>query len=151
MAPERMPPRQVAVWIWAAMLGMSFAFLVVTSTLAVPIRLAEALGPWLFWIAVAVAALADVLSRHLPQRITPGQAGGRHEVVAITRLLVGWSLCAGAGAFALLARVATADPRLVGVFVLCQVGVLTLYPSVSRWALMADLPDVAGEPKRMVR
>ncbi|BDG09901.1 hypothetical protein [Anaeromyxobacter paludicola] len=152
MPLDRRAPRQVAVWIWTGMLCMSAAFLVTTLTLAVPPRVAAWATPWLFWVSVAVAAAAVVLSRHLPLRITPRQAGGRPEVVATARLLVGWSLCAGAGAFALLARVASADPRLVGVFVLCQFGVLTLYPSPSRWALMADLPDVpmAG-PGRMVR
>jgi phosphotransferase system glucose/maltose/N-acetylglucosamine-specific IIC component len=126
--------RRAATLVWTALLVVPFSFLALAATVRWSAARSEA-GPAAFWIAVAVAALNVTLSRVLPGRLRPSQAGRQATVFA--RLVVAWALCEAAALFPLVAWIVTGDPRLVGVFAVGLLALLLLYPSDHRWASLA--------------
>jgi hypothetical protein len=122
--------RRAALTAWAAMLVLPFLFLGV----AAGVRWGRAEAgqvELLFWLTVAVSAFDIALSRLLPPRIGPLRAG--REATAVARLLVAWALCEAAALFPLVTWIITGDPRLLGVFAVDMLALVTLYPSEARW------------------
>jgi hypothetical protein len=142
-------PRKVAIVIWAAHLGLLALFLALVLALPPPARV-HVPPELVLALAAATSALGIALSRLLPQRIAPRQAGGGHEAVAMTRLIVGWALCEGVAMFPLVTFLLARDARLLALLAVDVVALLTLYPSAERWA--AHGAGAAAAPTtRMVR
>jgi hypothetical protein len=136
--------RTAATLVWAALLVVPFAFLAVAISSPRPGGAPE-LTALLFWVAILVSAMNIALSRSLPQRLGATRAG--REAAALARLLVAWALCSAAALSPLVAYIMTRDPRLIGVFGVDLLALVTLYPSDQRWASV--MPETA--PGRMVR
>ncbi len=150
--PGALPPRRVAVVVWASMLLVPFAFLALTSALPMPARgRPGAMRDLLFWLVAGTSALAILLSRALPRRIGPRPDAGGRDLVAFTRLIVAWSLCEAAALLPLVARMLTDDERLLAFFALDVVALATLFPSGDRWAALGAPAGGGGRPERMVR
>jgi hypothetical protein len=147
---SQVEPRRVAVLVWAAMLTLLLLFLVLVLALPAP-RLTAPPRNVFFWLAVATSALGVTLSRVLPRRIGPPQAGGR-PALAFTRCILAWALCEGVAIFPLVAYLLEQDGRLLGVFAVDVIALVTCYPSEDRWSELAALEGGApAPPKRMVR
>jgi hypothetical protein len=143
-------PREVAVLIWAAHLALLAIFLGVV--LALPPRHDASISPELLLaLALATSVLGIACSRLLPPRIGTRQAGGRREVVALTRLIIAWSLCEGVAIFPLVAFLLVRDARLLAVLAVDVVALLSLFPSVERWAALSVGTVTPPPPTRMVR
>jgi len=125
------------------MLAVPVAFLGVSEAVAGPRPAGPGVGALLFWLAVASSALGITLSRVLPRKLSPGGDNANPEVVAFTRLAVGWALCEAVALFPLVARLVAPDPRLLGVFAVDLLALVTLFPSEGRWASLGRLD---GEP-----
>jgi len=149
-------PRRVAVMVWAAMVGFLLAFLAMELALDLPTGSVAAQRRLFFGLAIVTSALCIVLSRLLPPRIPAQQAGGKPAALALVRMVIGWSLCVGAALFAMVAHLLTQDPRLLGVFGVDLLALLTLFPGEDAWThLSVDAgprgPDERGGPGRTVR
>ncbi len=142
-------PRRVALLLWAAMVGFLVAFLAMELALDLPVASADAPRGLLLALAIATSALGIVLSRLLPPRIPARQAGGRPAALALLRMVIGWALCEGAALFALAAHLLTQDTRLLGVFAVDLLALLTLFPGQEAWTRLSV--EKAPLPGRMVR
>jgi hypothetical protein len=122
--------RRAALLAWAAMVVVPFLFLGVAAGVRWG-RAEPGQVTLLFWLTILVSAFDITLSRTLPPRIRPLRAGP--EATAVARLLVAWGLCEAAALFPLVTWIITGDPRLLGVFALDMLALVTLYPSEARW------------------
>jgi hypothetical protein len=143
-------PRAVAALIWAAHLVLLAMFLALV--LALPPRPETALPrSLLLALAAVTSAVGIALSRVLPRRIAPRQAGGRHDAVAMTRLIVGWAVCEAVAIFPLVAFLVSRDARLLVALAVDAVALASLYPTAERWAALGH-GEAAPPPRtRMVR
>ena len=144
------PGHRIALFVWASMVVMLFLFLGVVVTLSTPP--AFSLSPDLVLaVAIATSVVGIAASRILPRRISPRVGGGRGEITALTRLILGWSLCEGAAIFPLVAYVMTRDWRLLPVF-FADVGALVAYcPTRARWERLSRTTVAPAARSRMVR
>jgi hypothetical protein len=148
--PASIAPRAVAVLIWAAHLALLAVFLGVV--FALPPRHDPSIPPALLLVlAFATSVLGIACSRLLPPRIGARQAGGLREAVALTRLIIGWSLCEGVAIFPLVAFLLVRDGRLLAVLAVDVVALLSLFPSVERWAALSVGTVTPPPTTRMVR
>jgi len=149
-APQ-IEPRRVAVLVWAALVLLLALFLVLVLALPAP-RVTAAPRDVFFWLAIATSALGVALSRVLPRRIAAGEsAAGSRPALAFTRFVLGWALCDGVAIFPLVAYLLEQDGRLLGVFAVDVIALVTYFPSEDRWAELAAQGGDAGQPTRMVR
>jgi hypothetical protein len=132
--------RRAAVLVWGSLLVVPFFFLAVASQFRWGRDPREAAG-LLFWLTVLASAFNIALSRFLPQRLGPFRAG--REATAFTRLVVAWALCEAAALFPLVVWIVSGDPRLLGVFVVDLLALLTLFPSDARWESLSP-PEPTG-------
>jgi len=143
-------PRRVALFLWTAMVGFLLAFLAMELGLGLPPAPADAPRGLLFAVAAATSALGIVLSRLLPPRIPARQAGGRPAALALLRMVIGWALCEGPALFALAVHLLTHDARLLGLFAVDLLALLSLYPGERAWARLSVEQGPPGTA-RMVR
>jgi hypothetical protein len=145
------PGHHIALVVWVSMVVMLLLFLAVVTTLATPAWAAFAVPPDpVLAVAAAVSAAGVVASRLLPPRVAP-RDGGRGEITALTRLIVGWSLCEGVALFPLLAYLVTRDVRLLPVFAAGAAALVAYFPTRARWERLSRT-TVAPLPRgRMVR
>ena len=150
-APQ-IEPRRVAVLVWAALVLLLALFLVLVLALPAP-RVTAAPRDVFFGLAIATSALGVALSRVLPRRIAGGEsaAAGSRPALAFTRFVLGWALCDGVAIFPLVAYLLEQDGRLLGVFAVDVIALVTYFPSEDRWAELAAQGGDAGQPTRMVR
>jgi len=142
-------PRRAAQVVFVGLLVVPFAFLAVAVAKQWAGGAPE-LRAVLFWIAIAVSAFDIALSRVLPGRIPLSRTGP--EATAFARLSLAWALCEAAILFPLVAYIMTGDGRLLGVFALDVIALLTLWPSDARWkAALPPAPGQAPPAQRMVR
>jgi hypothetical protein len=140
--------RRAARLIWAALVATPFLFGAVTFTVARAPR--EQLAGPAFWLAAIASAVNVALSRLLPRRLGPRAAADR-DVVAFSRLLVGFALCDAAAIAPLVAFVVTRDPRLLALAALDVLALILLYPTEQRWQANLPGPIPAGPGPRGVR
>lgn len=128
-----MPPRKLAVFVWVVLVALLLLFL--GMVLAVEEKgAASASRTLLFWVAVASSALGIALSRVLPWRIPSHQAGGAPPANAFVRFLAAWAPCEAAAIYPLVVHLLARDSRLLVVFAVDVLALLTLYPSPNAWA-----------------
>jgi len=144
--PGKPASRRAALAVWVAMLALPLAFLGVSEAVARPRPGGQAAGEVFFWLALATSALGIALSRVLPRRLAPGGGNANPEVLAFTRLALGWALVDGVAMFPLVARMVAPDPRLLGVFAVDLLALLTLFPSQGRWAGLARHEEEPARP-----
>jgi F0F1-type ATP synthase membrane subunit c/vacuolar-type H+-ATPase subunit K len=138
----------VALLVWGSMVGFLLAFLAMELTLHLHAPVESPPRALLFGLAAVTSALGIALSRLLPPRIPARQAGGRPAALALLRMVIGWALCEGPALFALVAHLLTHDARLLGIFAVDLLALVTLYPGPAAWErLSAERPP----PGRMVR
>ena len=144
MAPA-IATRRAALLVWGSTLVVPFFFLALAGTARCRDG-CPAPPATLFWISVAVSALAVILSRLLPPRLPPFLAG--REAAIFARLLLGWALCEAGALFPLVAWIVSRDPRLIGVFGADLLALVLLYPSELRWESLAPSQDPASGRSR---
>jgi hypothetical protein len=125
--------RHTAVFTWAALLVVPFAFLAVTFNV-VPVgpSVPSLAGPVLA-LAAAASAVNVALAFALPARLGPAVAHDR-DAVAFARALVSLALGEAAALAPVVARMITRDARLLAVFAADVAALAALYPSRRRWA-----------------
>jgi hypothetical protein len=136
--------RRTAVFLWASMLVVPFAFG------AVAVRGAQAVAPAglaepLFWVTLLVAAGNVALARALPPRLH-GPRATRGEAVAFSRLLLSLALCEAGAIAPLVAYMLTRDARLLGVVAASVLALVLLFPSDRRWAALLPCREPALTP-----
>jgi hypothetical protein len=146
------PGRTVALFVWGSMLVTLLLFLAVVATLAAPTSHPFTVSPdLLLGVVIATSALGILLAYLLPARISPRLGGVRGEVTALTRLIVGWSICEAVAISPLIGFVMTRDSRLLPVFFADAAALVAYCPTRSRWERLSR-STVASEPRRrMVR
>jgi len=148
---QQIQPRRVAVLVWAALVLLLALFLVLVLALPVP-RGRAAPRDVFFWLAIATSALGVTLSRVLPRRIGAGESGvGSRPALAFTRCILAWAICDGVAIFPLVAYLLEQDGRLLGVFAVDVIALVTYFPSEDRWAELAAQGGDPGQPTRVVR
>ncbi len=147
--------RRTAVFTWAALLVVPFAFLAVA--LGIPdVPSAPSLAGPVLALAAAASAANVLLAWLLPPRLGPALAHDR-DAVAFARALVSLALCEAAALAPVVAHILTHDPRLLAVFAADVLALAALYPSHHRWAGLlpggeADLHAAApAAPRREAR
>ncbi len=132
--------RRTAVFTWAALLLLPFAFLAATLGNAGVAPAPPGAGPVLA-LAAAVSVANVVLAWALPPRLGP-RATHDPAAVGFARALVSLALGEAAALTPAVARILTQDRRLLAVFAADVAALAALYPSRRRWAAL--LPR--GEP-----
>lgn len=146
------PGHRIALFVWASMVVMLLLFLAVVMTLPPPGGGEFAtLADLLLTVVAVVSAISLVASRLLPSRISPRLGGGRGEITALTRLIVGWSLCEGAALFPLVAYLVTRDWRLLPVFAADVAALVAYCPTRARWESLSRTTVAPAPRSRMVR
>ncbi len=137
--------RAIARLVWGSALVLPLAFLAVAATRRGPGAIPVAAPPLLLWSAIAASFAAIALAHALPPRLGPSRAG--REATVLTRLAVAWALCEGAALFPAVAWMVTGDARLLGVFGVDLLAIVTLFPSERRLAALVpgDGPDEPGD------
>ena len=135
--------RGAATAAWGSMVVLPFFFMAVADSARWGAVRAETTTP-LFWLTVAVSAVAIAASRLLPPRLGPFHAGA--EATAFTRLLVAWALCEAAALFPMVAWIVAGDLRLIGVLGIDVLALVLLFPSDHRWASLR--PGAAPSARR---
>jgi hypothetical protein len=136
--------RRTAVFLWASMLVVPFAFAAVAFRGARAVAPAE-LGEPLFWLMLLVAAGNVALARALPPRLHAPRAHAG-EAVAFTRVLVSLALCEAGAIAPLVAYMLTRDARLLGVVAASVLALVLLFPSDRRWAALRPCREPALTP-----
>jgi len=131
------PPRGLAALVWAAMAGLLVVFLAMVLAVEKPANDPSASPRLIFWAAVVSSALGIVLSRTVPKRIPARQTGGQPGANAFIRLFVAWGLCESVAIFPLVGHMLVHDDRLLAVFAVDLLALITLYPSRDAWARLA--------------
>lgn len=146
------PGHTIALFVWGSMLVMLVLFLAVVATLSAPTWVEFSVSPnLLLGIVIATAALGILFAYVLPARISPRAAGSRGEITALTRLIVGWSLCEGVALFPLIGYLMTRDVRLLPVFFAAAAALVAYCPTRARWDRLSR-STVESAPRRgMVR
>jgi len=132
------PPRGLAALVWAAMAGVLVVFLAMVLAVERPANDPSASPRLIFWTAVVSSVLGIVLSRTLPPRIPARQTGGQPGANAFIRLFVAWGLCESVAIFPLVGHMLVHDRRLLAIFAVDLLALLTLYPSRDVWARLAS-------------
>jgi hypothetical protein len=146
------PGYRVALFVWASMVVMLLLFLGVVTTLSAPSWATFSVPPdAALAIVIAASALGIAASRLLPPRLSPRMGGGRGEIVALTRLIVGWSLCEGVALLPLIAYLMTRDWRLLPVFVADVAALVAYCPTRARWDRLSRTTVAPAPRTRMVR
>ncbi len=140
-APGTPPPRGVGILVWTAMVAFLLLFLAVVLAVEPPADDLRAPRQLLFGLALVTSAAGIALSRLVPPRIAARHTGGR-PANALVRSLVGWAACEAVALYPLVAHVLVHDHRLLGVFAVDVVALVTLFPSRNAWAQLAA--DRAG-------
>jgi hypothetical protein len=136
--------RRTALFVWASMLLVPFAFAGVAFRGARAVVVPELVEP-LFWGALLVAAGNVALARALPPRLHPPRAHGA-EAMAFTRVLTSLALCEAGAIAPLVAYMLTNDARLLGVVAASVLALVLLFPTDRRWAALLPRRQPALTP-----
>ncbi len=136
------PPRGAGILVWAAMVAFLLLFLGVVLAVEPPADDPRAPRQLLFVLALASSAAGIAISRLVPPRVAARHTGGRPGAAALVRSLLGWAACEAVALYPLVAHMLIHDHRLLAVFAVDVVALVSLYPSRNAWAQLAA--DRAG-------
>jgi len=136
--------RRAAVWVWAALLVVPFAFAPVALRAAAADPVPEARAP-LLWAAFAASAVNVALAWRLPPRLGPRRAIDR-DAVAFARVVVSLALGAAGAIAPLVAYMLYPDRALLALLGADALAFLLLYPSARRWTGLRPEPGLESLP-----
>ncbi len=131
--------RRTAVFVWAALLVVPFAFLGVALTVA-DVHADPALAGPILALAAAASEANVALAWTLPRLLGPDRAQER-DAVAFARALVALALGEAAAITPVVAYVLARDGRLLAVLAASVAALAALYPSGRRWEALRPLGD----------
>lgn len=146
-------PRRVARIVWGAQVGLDVVLAAAVALAPMPA------APELTWsmltvaagMSVAGAALSWLWAVRLRPVARPGAASPAPDQVALTRLIVGTSLCEGAALFALVGSLATQDLLLWLPFALSFGALVAQRPGDRHWARLGGTLARGAGRSPMVR
>ncbi|HET7752485.1 MAG TPA: hypothetical protein VFK85_01130 [Anaeromyxobacteraceae bacterium] len=142
----------IALFVWASMLVMLLLFLAVVVTLSPPTWASFSVPRDVLLAVVAATSVVGVVAaRVVPRHLAPRAGDGRGEITALTRLILGWSLCEAAAIFPLIGFLMTRDWRLLLVFFADVAALVAYCPTRARWERLSRSIVAPAPRSRMVR